>query len=221
MAGADHPFPVRFVQLLGILVLRAWMRVGFRCRVERHPDSMVHPAVYACNHRSFADPPLVGMWQRPPSAYFARSSLWKVPIIRETLNLFYGIPVERENPGMSSMKGAVDRLRRGVSVVVFPEGTRTRTGRLGRLRDGPALFARRAGVPLVPVYVHRSEAVWPRGAVLPRICGPTIRIRFGAPIVPPSGLDPRQQDAWVTRRLEAWMRLQERRCRPPYRTGLS
>lgn len=209
MTKARHPFASMFIQSLGVLILRPWMRIGFRLTVRRAGE-LPHPCVLACNHRSFADPPFVAMWSSKPVAFFARSSLWRIPVIRQMLDIFSGIPVDRDNPGISSMKGAIERLRSGISVLVFPEGTRTKTGRLGRLRDGPALFARRSGVPLIPVYVHRSEAVWPRGALLPRLCGRRTEVRFGAPIVPPAGLDARESDAWVTRRLSAWMLSQER-----------
>lgn len=203
-----HQFGAHLIQALGVLILRNWMRLGFRITVRRTAP-LPQPCVLACNHRSFSDPPFVAMWSSQPVAFFARANLWRVPVLRQVLNLFYGIPVERDNPGISSMKGAVDRLRTGVSVLVFPEGTRTRNGRLGRLRDGPALFARRSGVPLVPVYVHRSEGVWPRGALFPRLCGPRTEIRFGTPISAPAGLAPRAADAWVTQRLTAWMLRQE------------
>jgi 1-acyl-sn-glycerol-3-phosphate acyltransferase len=96
-------------------------------------------------------------------------------------------------------------------VLVFPEGTRTKSGHLGALREGPALFARRAGVPIVPVYLVRSEMLWPRGKKLPRFFAKGLEVRFGAPFVPPDTLDPRAQDAWIRARLQAWMVVQERR----------
>jgi 1-acyl-sn-glycerol-3-phosphate acyltransferase len=211
-----HTFVTMLIQALGVLILRPWAGLCFRNRI-RYAAPLTHPCVFASNHRSFADPPFIAMCSSRPIAFFARANLWRVPGIRQMLNAFYGIPVERENPSISSMKGAVERLRAGISVLVFPEGTRTKSGRLGKLRDGPALFARRGGVPLVPVYVHRSEAMWPRGALLPRLCGKRMEIRFGKPIVAPLGLEPRAADAWVTQRLDAWMQRQERALQNPRR----
>ncbi len=204
-----HTFFTMFIQAMGVLILRPWTRLCFRNHV-RYAAPLSHPCVFASNHRSFADPPFVAMCSSQPIAFFARANLWRAPVLRQMLNAFYGIPVERENPSISSMKGAIERLRSGISVLVFPEGTRTKNGCLSKLRDGPALFARRGGVPLIPVYVHRSEAIWPRGAILPRLCGKRTEIRFGKPISAPPGLEPRAADAWVTRQLDLWMHQQER-----------
>jgi 1-acyl-sn-glycerol-3-phosphate acyltransferase len=197
---------------IGTFFLRLGSAFFLRCRVRRarsFPRGRAY--VLACNHRSFADPPLVGMAQYAPVAYFARSSLWKSRFVSFFLGLMYGIPVERDNPMLSSMKGAVARLKQGIPILVFPEGTRTSTGRLGKLREGPVLFARRAGVPIVPVYIYRSDRLIPRSAVVPDLTARDLEIRFGSPIEPPPGMPVKEADRWMRYRLEAWMRLQERK----------
>lgn len=198
------------VHLAGGLALAWWLRLAYRLTVRRAAPPPAGAVLYACNHRSFLDPPLVGLCSREPLAYFARASLWRNPAIALFLDLFRGIAVERDRPLASSVAGAVERLRAGWPVLIFPEGTRTATGRLGPLRDGPALIARRAGVAVVPVYVWRSERCWPRGRALPRLAGPRLEIRFGRPLSPPAGLPPRAADRWLMARLAAWLARQER-----------
>ncbi len=191
-------------------LIKSWLRCCYRVTVRSAAPLPQGGVLYACNHRAFLDPPMAAIWGRMPVCYFARANLWKNPLIGKVLDIFSGIPVDRDNPGASSMKGAIERLKAGKQVLVFPEGTRTRDGRLGRLKDGPALFARRAGVPVIPVYVWRTELCWPRASVMPNPFGPRLEIRYGRPLVPPADLPPRAQDRWVMLRLTAWMRLQER-----------
>jgi len=202
--------------LAAIIIMRLGSAFFLRCRVRRSrtfPRGRAY--VLAGNHRSYADPPLMGMVQYAPSAYFAKASLWKSIFSRFFLEIMYGIPVDRDNPTVSSMKGAVARLKQGIPVVVFPEGTRTQNGRLQKLREGPVLFARRAGVPIVPVYIHRGEYLWPRGSLLPRLDFKGLEVRIGTPIEAPVGMDPKSADRWMRYRLQAWLLLQERRLLGP------
>lgn len=194
--------------------IKYWLLCCYRVTVRKSAPLPNGPVLYACNHRAFLDPPMAAIWGRMPVCYFARASLWQMPIVGRVLDIFSGIPVDRDNPGASSMKGAIERLKAGKQVLVFPEGTRTRDGRLGRFKDGPALFARRAGVPVIPVYVWRTEHCWPRHRALPNPFGSRLEVRYGRPLIPPASLKPRDQDRWIMLRLEAWMRLQEKSLGP-------
>ncbi len=219
MSMRDEPVRYRPDQLLqvvlGSFILRWWLRFAHRCRVRYAGDLPAGGCIFASNHRSFLDPPLVGTWLDRPISYFARASLWKVPVVRQFLDLFGGLPIDRDLPQMAVMKRTVENLRAGRRILLFPEGTRTRSGRLGPMREGAALFARRAGAPLVPVYIHHSEQVWPRGSILPRLGGARIEIRYGKPVTAPPGLPPRAQDAVLTEYLRRWMGRQERALRGP------
>ncbi|MFW5846426.1 MAG: lysophospholipid acyltransferase family protein [Planctomycetota bacterium] len=203
--------------LIAQILLRAPVRFLYRIRIHRDPrlDHLV--CVYAANHRSFADPPLVAMWTRYANGFMARRSLWKLPVIGQVLMLVGGVPVDRGAPTLRSISDAVAVVRGGRSLVIFPEGTRTRDGRLRTLREGPAMIARRAGVPMVPVYLDRSERVWCPGRALPSLGSPPVRLRYGPPLLAPASVPPRERDAWVTARAAAWMQAQERASLGPRR----
>lgn len=204
------------VMIVGCLIVRPILTFFCRLRVRRAsglPRGRAY--VIACNHRSFSDPPLAGILHYAPVAYFARASLWNSAFPRFFLTLVYGIPVERENATLSSIRGAVDHLRAGVPVLVFPEGTRTQTGRLQPLREGPVVFARRAKVPIVPMYVHKTDVLMPRGRLLPNFAFKDMEVRIGRPIEAIPGLGEKAQARLMLKRLQWWMQRQERELLGP------
>ena len=133
------------------------------------------------NHQSYLDPLLLGYGLRRELAFMARRSLfrnkWFGTLIRK-LNAF---PVTRSGPDAGAFREAVNRLRNGWALVVFPEGTRTRDGSIGPFRPGVSLIARRASVPVVPAVVEGPYRAWPRrgGMRLERLS-----VAFGKPIMP-------------------------------------
>ena len=84
---------------------------------------------------------------------------------------------------VKTMKSIIGRLRDGRAVVIFPEGTRTATGRLGELKSGFALMAKKAEVPIAPVAIVGAYECWPRTSLLPR--PGRIRLEFGR-VIPAS-----------------------------------
>lgn len=203
------------VFIVGAMVIRPGLTFLVRLKVRRArvlPRGQAY--VIACNHRSFLDPPLAGILQYAPIAYFARADLWHSAFPRFFLNVVYGIPIERENPMLSSIRGAVEHLRAGIPVLVFPEGTRTKTGRLQALREGPVLFARRAKVPIVPMYLHKVDVLIPRRG-RPSLSFKNMEVRIGTPIEPIPGLNEKAQVRIMQSRLERWMQRQERELLGP------
>lgn len=210
MLRTPEPLDLRRLawSFIAVLIARPLLRFFYRCRQHNTLGALRRPAVFAANHRSFLDPILVGAYAERPLAFFARADLWKYPVIGPVLRFFGGFPIDRDEPQLQIMRRAVAELRAGRSILVFPEGTRTRDGRLGTLRDGAALFARRAGVPVVPIYLSRTETAWPRRAALPAAAG-RIAIVIGPALIPPADLPAREQDRWLTVRLQEWMQDQE------------
>ena len=85
------------------------------------------------------------------------------------------VPIDRNASTVTAMRTVIQRLRNGAAVIVFPEGTRTASGQLGEVKNGFALLAKRASVPIVPVAIVGAYECWPRSRLVPR----PGRIRLG------------------------------------------
>lgn len=166
-------------QLVAYPLFSLWFR--FRARgAEKIPAE--GGALLLINHQSFLDPMLVGLPIPRAVSYLARDSLFRVPFVGWWLSKTHVIPINRESAGTASIRAAVDRLRQGAIVGIFPEGTRSTDGQLGELKPGFLALVRRAKVPVFPVGVAGGAHAMPRGAwfVRPKHCC----VVFGDPITP-------------------------------------
>jgi len=113
-----------------------------------------HPvAVYASNHTSYMDTPVVFATLPFQFRILAKKELWSMPFIGWHLNRSGQIPIDAENPRatLSSLGAAARALRSGMPLFVFPEGSRTPDGQIQEFLAGAAYLAIRAQVPLVPI----------------------------------------------------------------------
>lgn len=125
------------------------LRVEGRGKIDRS-----RPYVIVTNHQSMLDIPL--MYVLPLNfKWVSKKEVKKMPIFGLVLLMHGDILVERgSRESAKAMVGAcTKRLGRGTSVIVFPEGTRTKTGRIGRFKDGAFVVARKAGVGILPVVI--------------------------------------------------------------------
>ena len=143
--------------------------------------------ILASNHLSFADSLVIPIVAPRKVHFLAKSDYFRGGGVKGTLQKawFEGmgmLPVDRDDPkaALGSLDTALEVLGRGEAFGLYPEGTRSRDGRLYRGRTGVAHLALTAGVPVVPVGITGTERLQPVGARLPRIV--PITVRFGAPI---------------------------------------
>lgn len=162
---------------------------------------MVGGALLVANHVSFLDVVFLGIPLRRPLNYVARSTLF-VPLLGPFIRSVGAFPIQREGMGASGMKETLRRLRSGGIVTLFPEGTRSQDGRLGKLKPGIAVLVARVGVPVVPAAVAGMFEIWPRSRRFP-VPHP-IRIHYGRPIYPDelAGLDTEAITALIRDRME-------------------
>jgi 1-acyl-sn-glycerol-3-phosphate acyltransferase len=137
-------------------------------------------AVIASNHLSHLDPPVVGTAMPRRTYYFAAAYLFNNPIFGFIIRKCYAFPVKRGAADTRALKNAIEVLKAGELLTMFPEGTRSRTGELGEFDLGAALAASRAGVPIVPCAVTGTNDILPRGASFLR--RGRVAVSFGEPI---------------------------------------
>jgi 1-acyl-sn-glycerol-3-phosphate acyltransferase len=143
-------------------------------------------AIIISNHQSILDPPLI-LNQVP---YSMRKDIFL--IAKKELSWFRfpfaGAPilyVDRTGNIVPSLKAAADVLRRGHSLLIFPEGTRTKDGTVGKFRSGAAYLAVHLDKKIIPVIIQGSFDIMPSGKYLPRFCGGhKLKIKVGSPIDP-------------------------------------
>jgi cytidylate kinase len=184
------------------LVYHASMTLGFSLRM-RGQDRMPldGPALLIANHQSFLDPILCGLIARRPLVYLARKTLFKNRFAAAIIRSMNAVPIDQEGVGKEGIRTILDQLQLGKAVVVYPEGERTRTGKMNPFRPGIQLLIKRAQVPIVPLGIAGAFEAMPRWAWVPRLAplfwpaGPsTIGLSLGAPLDPQRYTDvPRQQ----------------------------
>jgi 1-acyl-sn-glycerol-3-phosphate acyltransferase len=166
----------------GWIAFRALFRFYFGWRVynaERVP--LDGPVILASNHASFLDPPLVGSGLKRGINYLARENLFRFPILGEILRRWQVVPVDREGGGAKGLKAILDRLLAGGAIILFPEGTRTRDGRLQPARSGIGLTVIKSTAPVVPVRVLGTFEAYNRHMRFPRPCR-RVSVKYGRPL---------------------------------------
>jgi 1-acyl-sn-glycerol-3-phosphate acyltransferase len=180
-------------------IAQQWSKVlllvgGVKVRVEGLDRIVPNGSyVFASNHLSYADTPLMLANIPCQFRFLAKHGLFHIPFIGFHLRRGGHIPVPRED-ARSAVRAIQEAGRiiraRGISVLLFPEGGRT-NGELRKFKEGAAMIAIAAGVPIVPVAIRGTREVMPMGSL--RMVPGSVEVRVGDPI-PTSGLKPRDRE---------------------------
>lgn len=136
-------------------------------------------ALIAPNHISYLDPPLVGSVIPRKGNFMARKGLFNIPVLGWIIK-GCAFPVDREKPRPSTIKEAVQRLKNGELVVMFPEGRRSDTGHLQEGKRGLGMVASLSKVPVIPTLLIGSDKALPIDAAWLKRA--KITVVFGRPI---------------------------------------
>src|SRR4029450_1478051 len=169
--------PVRFFVRAGLAM------VGVRVEVtgiERLDPNQTY--IFTPNHQSLIEVPLFVAYLGRNPAYLGKKEIFKYPVFGYGIRLIGAVPVARSNSpaAVESAKAATKNLRRGKSYVVYPEGTRSRDGRMLPFKKGAFMMAIDAGVPVVPVTVSGATRIMPKAQV--KVFPSTVRITVHEPL---------------------------------------
>jgi 1-acyl-sn-glycerol-3-phosphate acyltransferase len=159
--------------------------------------------IVASNHASLFDPPVIAVASPRQLSYIAKMELFANPIFSAVIRALGAFPVRRGAGDREALAASLAFLRKGHGLVLFPEGTRTLTGELGRLKPGAAMLAVKARVPIVPVWIEGTFQAWPKNGRI-RLC--PVSVRIGEPIATADLPDRAESFRALTARLEESLR---------------
>ncbi len=151
------------------LAMHVWFNLKFEGR-ENIPKGRAF--VYASNHRSYADPVLVTLAGRGRFSFMAKSELFRNKAFAWLIGSLGAFPVERGAGDTAAIDRAIDNVRHGTNLLIFPEGTRSKDGRVGRGKTGVALVAARAGADVIPVGINFEGKLHFRSKIVVRVGKP-------------------------------------------------
>ena len=163
--------------------LLVWIEfhISFRLRFQgRENIPKKEQVIYASNHRTNADPPLVGCGARGKYAFMAKEELFRNKLFAWLIRSLGAFPVSRGKGDMTVLDTAVERLENGRSLMIFPEGTRSKDGKVHRGHSGAAVISARSGKAIIPVGIVFGEKLKFRTRVT---------VKYGEPIFPGDYVD--------------------------------
>ena len=168
-------------------------RRAYDIEVEGLDRVPVGPAILAANHRSFMDSIFLAAAVNRPVSFIAKAEYFDNPASAWILRALGHIPLRRGSPASarSALAAGLGVLSRGGAVGVYPEGTRSRDGRLHRGHLGPARLALSSSAPIVPVGLVGSHDVQGPNQRLPRP-GKQVIVRFGSALLADPAVDNRR-----------------------------
>ena len=166
---------------------------GLKLIVEGEEHLWSHrPAVFIFNHQSAMDMLITVKLLREDVVGVAKTEIQRQPLVGPVLKLAGTVFIDRDNVSdpQAALQPAVDALQAGKSVVIAPEGTRSKDGKLGDFKRGAFHMARQAGVPIVPIVIHNALDALPNNSMIIRPAEVKVTV-----------LEPIATDDWTLRRV--------------------
>lgn len=181
MKEENEPFRVipayrRYLYSILRFLVAVIFKIAFNVKYEGKENvPQCGSVILAGNHRTWFDPILIAIKVKYISAYMAKSELFDIPVLNLAIKAVHGFPTRRNSADASALGRAIKYIKNGYNLTIFPEGTRSKDGKIGRAKSGVAYIASKCGVPVYPVGIsYKGHLCFRR----------KITVRFGKPIMP-------------------------------------
>ncbi len=155
------------------LAVRLWLRIFLGLRIEGSRDVPMRGGVLLCsNHISNWDPVVLAACLSRPVSFLAKEELFRIRWLKPIITKLHAYPIKRGTADHQAMRTAVDVMKKGNLLVMFPEGTRKNHGSMVKIERGVGLLAIRANVIIVPANISGSYRFFGR-----------LRVKFGEPFL--------------------------------------
>lgn len=202
-----------------LFILRYLFKVFYKVEIHGVEHIVKGGAIIAANHTSFFDPIIVGLSCPDELHFLARSSLFKNRFFCRLIEALNTHPLNRGVLDKGTLKKVAGIIKRGNKILIFPEGTRSKDGKLSKLKDGIGYIANYVGCDIVPIYIHGSYDIWSKHKKFPRFRGKVI-CYFASSIRPICGVDhERERAKTVTDRVYKSLEALERHAAKMSRTS--
>ena len=140
--------------------------------------------LYVGNHNSYFDILLTYSQCPDLTGYVAKSEMLRYPLLRDWMKRLYSLFLDRTDmrAGLQMILTGIDYIKQGISVCIFPEGTRSRDGQMQPFKEGSMKMAQKTGCPIIPMAITNSAEIFENH--LPRVKPCRVIVEYGAPIYP-------------------------------------
>jgi len=160
-----------FAKCLVNIVFKGFYKIKY-VGLENIPDS---PFLLCSNHLSYCDPILVALPLKQEMHFMAKYELFKIPLLNVIIKKLGAFPVKRGHANVESIDTAINLLKEGNSLLIFPEGTRSKTGEPQKPKSGAALIAHRANIQVLPAAIKMQNR---------KLFRSLVTVTYGKPITP-------------------------------------
>jgi len=174
--GKETPV-VRMLRGTLLLTMKLLFRIEHRGWEKIPKDG---PLLFISNHVTYCDPFWIAVRVYRTLRFMAWDKIFSLPVAGRLFRWLGAFPVSLENPEFSAYKAALTVLKKGEALMIFPEGGRSRDGRLLPFKEGAARLALRSGAAIVPVVIYGGEKVWSPQMILPRPA--RVRVEYLEPL---------------------------------------